>query len=258
MSFYAVKNGKRPGIHSSYADCKKEIAGVSSMVYRKYETFEEALEYLGTNITESGWCVIHDGLYRGIYKDVGEYQKITGRVSDNFVVCSTREEAEAILNGEDYWELLMQRDIMEGYTPIYIAGVRSKLDQVGVWTYGVYKNEKLVVLKGGYIYDPDITSAGNSGGETIAVLKALEWALGKNIKKIHFYHASPGVENWINGNWTPKSQMSKAYQQKYAEMCRDIADIIFTKINGTNGRKRSKYSEKIFDKAYALLKERNS
>lgn len=45
-NYYAVKNGRKPGIYNTWADCQQEIIGFSGAVYKGFETLEEAQEYM--------------------------------------------------------------------------------------------------------------------------------------------------------------------------------------------------------------------
>lgn len=45
-NYYAVKNGRKPGIYTTWADCQEETAGFSGAVFKGFETLEEAQEYM--------------------------------------------------------------------------------------------------------------------------------------------------------------------------------------------------------------------
>lgn len=47
--FYAVKNGRKPGIFTSWTECKSQISGYSGAVYKSFEKREDALCYLNGN-----------------------------------------------------------------------------------------------------------------------------------------------------------------------------------------------------------------
>lgn len=48
MSFYAVKNGRNPGIYRTWDECKEQVHGYSGPMYKKFPTLEEAESYIGT------------------------------------------------------------------------------------------------------------------------------------------------------------------------------------------------------------------
>lgn len=44
--YYAVKEGKMPGIYETWPECQKQINGFSGAVYKKFTTKEEALTFI--------------------------------------------------------------------------------------------------------------------------------------------------------------------------------------------------------------------
>jgi ribonuclease HI len=64
MTFYAVANGKNPGIYFNWDDCKKQVNGFSNAKYKKFKTLQEA-EYFINCIDEKvdipEYCIFTDG-----------------------------------------------------------------------------------------------------------------------------------------------------------------------------------------------------
>ena len=52
---YAVRNGRNPGIYSSWSECEEQIKGFPGQEYKGFSNLEEAQEYL--NNTETGKSV---------------------------------------------------------------------------------------------------------------------------------------------------------------------------------------------------------
>lgn len=44
--YYAVKNGKIPGIYNSWAECEAQVKGFKGAKYKKFSTYEEALDFI--------------------------------------------------------------------------------------------------------------------------------------------------------------------------------------------------------------------
>ena len=55
-NFYAVKNGKVPGIYKSWSECKEQIDGYSGAEYKGFATEQEALDYYMGTATISKKC----------------------------------------------------------------------------------------------------------------------------------------------------------------------------------------------------------
>lgn len=45
--FYAVKDGRKPGIYESWDECKKQVDGYSGAIYKSFKTKADALKFLG-------------------------------------------------------------------------------------------------------------------------------------------------------------------------------------------------------------------
>jgi len=50
MPFYAVHKGKVPGVYQDWASCKKQIDGCKGPVFRKFETYELAEQFVKTGV----------------------------------------------------------------------------------------------------------------------------------------------------------------------------------------------------------------
>lgn len=48
MKFYAVKNGRKPGIYESWEECKAQVDGFSGAEYKSFAKRDDALSFLGT------------------------------------------------------------------------------------------------------------------------------------------------------------------------------------------------------------------
>jgi len=43
--YYAVKTGKKPGVYETWADCQQQVIGFSGAKYKKFNSYEEALNF---------------------------------------------------------------------------------------------------------------------------------------------------------------------------------------------------------------------
>ena len=48
-NFYAVKNGKNPGIYKTWDECRAQVEGFSGALYKGFTTRTEAERYLNGN-----------------------------------------------------------------------------------------------------------------------------------------------------------------------------------------------------------------
>ena len=47
--FYAVKNGRKPGVYKTWAECKAQVDGFSGATYKSFLSLEEAEQFIGAN-----------------------------------------------------------------------------------------------------------------------------------------------------------------------------------------------------------------
>ena len=45
--YYAVKSGRKPGIYNTWTDCEAQVKEFSGAVYKKFDTYGDALKFLG-------------------------------------------------------------------------------------------------------------------------------------------------------------------------------------------------------------------
>jgi len=43
--YYAVKSGRNPGVYESWAECQEQVIGYSGAKYKKFSSYEEALDF---------------------------------------------------------------------------------------------------------------------------------------------------------------------------------------------------------------------
>ncbi len=55
MKYYAVKEGRNPGIYTTWEECEKEVKGYSGALYKSFPTLDEAKKYLGLEDTKTSW-----------------------------------------------------------------------------------------------------------------------------------------------------------------------------------------------------------
>ena len=44
--YYAVKNGRNPGIYDTWAECENEVKGFKEAKYKKFKGYEEAMDFI--------------------------------------------------------------------------------------------------------------------------------------------------------------------------------------------------------------------
>ena len=151
MKYYAVKNGRVPGIYNSWAECQKQIHGFKNASYKSFTSRKEAEEFISDKkeITqmEHGLIAYVDGSFNAKKKVYGygavliDGQQVIKRLyghGDNEECISSRNVA-----GEIFGALAAVKYAVEH--PEY-DGIVIYYDYMGIekWAIGEWKaNKKL-------------------------------------------------------------------------------------------------------------------
>jgi ribonuclease HI len=57
MKFYAVRQGRVPGIYTSWSECQKQVKGYSNATYKSFKTHAEAKRFLDPSLPKKEVCV---------------------------------------------------------------------------------------------------------------------------------------------------------------------------------------------------------
>ena len=102
--FYAVKNGKKMGIFSTWDECKEQVFGFKGAVYKSFKTLSEAEAFLEGNKEKIANIEEVDGVYA--YID-GSFDRINGIYGSGVVIVDgdKKYEYKHAGNREDYAQL---------------------------------------------------------------------------------------------------------------------------------------------------------
>lgn len=86
MKYYAVKNGRNPGVYMTWNECKEQVNGFSNARYKSFSTLSEAKEFvkLGVKLIHNNYITIYtDGSFAngkmgiGIHFPNSEHQDVS-------------------------------------------------------------------------------------------------------------------------------------------------------------------------------------
>ena len=102
--FYAVKNGKKTGIFSTWDECKEQVFGFKGAIYKSFKTLSEAEAFLEGNKEKIANIEEVDGVYA--YID-GSFDRINGIYGSGVVIVDgdKKYEYKHAGNREDYTNL---------------------------------------------------------------------------------------------------------------------------------------------------------
>lgn len=252
MKYYAVKNGKIPGIYKTWDECKKQVNGYSGAEYKSFPTEEEAKRYVMgeyTIIKKSKYDIDKDECNlknqdiackednKSINKKnitikyIGAEDKKSERKNNYILKESSSEE---VLNCKD-------NEIIA-----YVDGSYRHSDRT--FSYGaVLFNNDIYETASERFYNEDATMRNVSGeirGSMYAMKRAIE--LGKDVLYIHYDYA--GIEKWALGLWKRNKEGTIAYK-KYYDSVKDKLKVQFIKVKAHSGVEYNEVVDKLAKEA---------
>lgn len=202
--FYGVKQGRTPGIYTSWEDCKAQVQGFSGAVYKSFPTAMEAAEYV-----------------------FGPSEK------------KQTEDAAFLDKADNSTAIHMDADIdIDADTDIdtavaYVDG--SYNIQTGVYGYGLHLTYQGKVYEQKGVGDNlEKASMRNVAGEIDGAMAAVSLAISCKAPKILIYYDYMGIEQWAVGGW----KTNKPWTKEYADFMRSSMgkiDIFFVKVPAHTG-----------------------
>ena len=160
----------------------------------------------------------------------------------------TLEEAEAFLEGRDYYAEVLEKDLSQGFAVAFTDG--SFEESVGKYSYGVVAispdgNERQFSGRGEVA---EFLPTRNIAGEVDGVLTAIKWAFLNGYEKIKIYHDYEGLSAWANGIWSTNSPISVYYVREFAKY-KGVVDVVFVKVKGHSNHKFNEMVDKLAKEA---------
>lgn len=177
--------------------------------------------------------VVKKGKQTGIFETWTECQAvIQGVKGAEYKSFMSKSEAEAYLEDKDVWVEQVQRDNQAGYLVAFTDGSYDK--NLNRYSCGVQlikpngeeENIRWFGSNEKYLSEKNVT------GEVFGVINALDWAISNNYYKIKIYHDYEGLNKWLTGEWTAKSNVAKMYTNLFNSKFRTLLQVEFIKIKG--------------------------
>lgn len=173
--YYAVKNGKTPGIYRTWDECKRQVDGYPGAVYKGFATEAEALVFIGGAA--------------GVKTDESVREK--------------REEEPGAMP-----------ELGEGEAAAYVDGsynAETGLYACGVVFFCGGREERYNERG----EDEELAGMRNVAGEILGAQRAMEMAVQKGVKRLVIYHDYQGIASWCLGEWKTNREGTRAYKEYY-------------------------------------------
>lgn len=245
MSFYAVKKGFKPGIYTTWDECKKQTNGYSNAIFKKFNTKQEAEDFIKQktpNITKKK---------KKVNKTSSKKKKKTTNNSSNFQpatiykpknknITNSKNKTVVITPSIQPTKVISKKNNSKPTTnystnslnlpKIYAFVNGSFNEKTRTYGYGgfvVINGEKHILQGKGN--DIEMAKMQNVAGEILGSMAAMQFAIDNRLNNITILYDFSGVENWTNGEWETKLNYTKAYKQ-FFDLTKNYVNIKFQKV----------------------------
>ncbi|MCM1542913.1 MAG: viroplasmin family protein [Blautia sp.] len=205
--YYAVKQGKMPGVYFTWDECKAQTEGFSGAQFKSFSTLEEAEKYVKSNMDATGKNPDDSS------KENISEEELNKRIEKQINTLSA-DEVIAFVDGS-----YVEKSRKSGFGVIIISegGNRDLLYKAFTENLG----KEFIELR-------------NVAAELEGVKEAINWAITYGKRKITIFYDYDGIEKWTNGEWKAEKNLTKQYSDFISKKKKNI-NIEFVKVPAHSG-----------------------
>lgn len=182
----------------------------------------------------SKFYAVRAGRKTGIFLSWNECKaQIDGYSGAVYKSFKTRAEAEDYLAGEKKTAAFIEPRQKDGEAIAYVDGSYDQKSRCFSYGAVIFYQGRQYTFAEKY-FDEDLASMRNVAGEIKGAMRAMEFCLEKEIKRLVIYHDYEGVAHWCTGAWQAKKEGTIAYR-KYFQKASEQVVISFVKVKGHSG-----------------------
>lgn len=223
QKYYAVKNGRKPGIYKSWSDCKAQVDGFSGATYKSFLKEEDAIAFLG-------------GMAGGVKQTNGNSANKNAQLAE----LSSAVDITDVLD-----------EYVEGVAVAYVDGSYDNAKKQ--FSYGAvvaYEQEEHHFSE--KVEDESLVSMRNVAGEIKGAECAMRFAIEHGCKILYIYHDYEGIAKWCLGEWKTNKEGTKKYKAFY-DSIQDQLEIKFVKVKGHSNDKYNDLADMLAKKALGII-----
>ena len=218
--YYAVRQGRVPGVYITWADCEKQVKGFGGAIYKSFPTEAEARAF----VEDSGLSL---GDFMSAHKSESKSsQSVKSKsISSRSVSSRAQNKVSTSIVKPDFTH--------RNHVVAYIDGSYNK----GTNTVGA----------GGVIFlngnretfsfpstDERYTSFWNVAGELLAAMYVMKYAVDRGVSECSLYYDYMGIEMWATKGWKRNNALTQQYAAFY-DSIKDRVRVHFHKVAAHTG-----------------------
>ena len=220
--FYAVRQGRVPGVYTTWSDCEKQVKEYGGAIYKSFSTEAEAHAF----VEDSGLSL----------SDFMSAKKSEPK--------SPQEVKSKSINSRSIGS---SSSVQSKVSASIVTPDFTKPDHVVAYIDGSYNKETNTVGAGGVIFlngnretfsfssiDERYTSFWNVAGELLAAMHVMKYAVDNGISKCSLYYDYMGIELWATKGWKRNNALTQEYAAFY-DSIKDRVRVHFHKVAAHTG-----------------------
>lgn len=219
--FYAVKEGREPGIYTSWPEAQAQVSGFAGAVFKSFPSKADAESYLG----------------------ISQNPFVRHGASQTPTLAPTIPEIIANFDEDNATDTAI----------IYTDGSYNKDEKIYGYGYTITVNQVKARAWGGG-ENPDLVSMWQVGGELLAAIFSLQEALLASVSKIVIRYDYKGVEEWVQGTWDRNKPGTQWYRETMLQLISQFnGEVIFQKVKAHSNDPGNEEADQLAKKGAGLL-----
>lgn len=220
--YYAVRQGRVPGVYTTWADCEKQVKGFGGAIYKSFPTEAEARAF-----------VKNSGLSLSDYMSANKSESKSSQGVKSTSIGSKSRGSSSRAQSKVSASVVKPDFTESNHVVAYIDGSYNK----GTNTVGA----------GGVIFlngnretfsfpstDERYTSFWNVAGELLAAMYVMKYAVDRGIPECSLYYDYMGIEMWATKGWKRNNALTQQYAAFY-DSIKDRVRVHFHKVAAHTG-----------------------
>ncbi len=218
-NYYAVKNGRKPGIYGTWSECAAQTDGFKGAIFKGFNAKNEADKFMGYKLNEqSNKSKANNSIKESLFQKTTTLKdKGYSFVDGSFNITTNTYGFGGFLIDDDG-----NRHILQG------------------------SDNNLALAK-----------MRNVAGEIWGSMNAASKALKLGMKNLTIYYDYLGIEMWVTGKWQANEIGTQYYRDYMQNLISCGLNIKFIKVKGHSGIDGNEKADILAKKAVGLLPMRN-